>query len=210
MKRWSVLLMALVLGVSPLAAGEADKPGEKPAASKAPDRAAAEEKAAMEAWAKFATPGPEHKWLEKLAGTWTVKVKSWMAPGQPPTESDGAAEARMMLGGRYLHEQFKSSFMGQPFEGAGVTGYDNLKKKFVGNWMDTMSTAIMATEGTVDAAGKVMTSWGMVDDPVTGRPQKMKGVLTLVDPDHHTYEMWSTGPDGKEWKSLELAYTRKK
>ena len=48
-----------------------------------------EQQAAMEAMQKAATPGEHHKHLDALAGNWTYKIKMWMEPGQPPTESDG-------------------------------------------------------------------------------------------------------------------------
>ena len=44
------------------------------------------------------------------------------------------------MGGRYLHGMFKGTAMGQPFEGASVSGYDNTKKKYFNVWVDSMST----------------------------------------------------------------------
>ena len=51
--------------------------------------------------------------------------------------------------------------------------------------------------GTADKAGKVITSWGMMDDPVGKRSMKSKSVVTIVDADHHTYEAWHALPDGR-------------
>ena len=49
----------------------------------------AQEKAMMEAWMKSMTPGPAHKTLDGMVGTWDTKVKSWMNPTTPPMESTG-------------------------------------------------------------------------------------------------------------------------
>jgi hypothetical protein len=43
-----------------------------------------EQKAAMDAWMKYMTPGEPHKKLDAMIGTWDAKVTSWMAPGAPP------------------------------------------------------------------------------------------------------------------------------
>ena len=123
----------------------------------------------MEAWQKFATPAEAHKALQGMVGTWDAEVTSWMEPGQPPVKSKGTSENRMALGGRWVESRFTSEMMGQPFEGIGYTGYDNQKKKYMGTWMDNMSTAVMVTEGTMDAAGKVMTSTSTMDDFMTGK-----------------------------------------
>ena len=41
--------------------------------------------------------------------------------------------------------------MGQPFSGVGIDGYDNLRKKYVTTWIDTMGTGIFSMEGTASA-----------------------------------------------------------
>jgi uncharacterized protein DUF1579 len=190
----------LVAGVA--AAQDAMKPGEKPMS--------AEQKAMMEAWATFATPGEGHKALAGMVGTWDAEVTSWMEPGQPPTKSKGTSANRMVLGGRWVESKFTSEMMGQPFEGLGYTGYDNYKKKYIGTWQDNMSTAVMVSEGTFDAAGKVMTSMSTMDDPITRKPSTVKMVTTLISPDHHLFEMWAPGPDGKVYKNMEIHYRRRK
>jgi hypothetical protein len=192
---------AALLWAGPAPAQDA-KPNEKPMS--------AEQKAAMEAWAKFATPAEGHKPLAGMVGTWDAEVTSWMDPGQPPTKSKGTSENRMVLGGRWVESKFTGDMMGQPFEGLGYTGYDNYKKKYIGTWQDNMSTAIMLSEGTLDAAGKVMTSTSTMDDPMTGRKADIKMTTTIVDPDHHVFEMWGPGPDGKVAKQMEIKYTRRK
>ena len=42
------------------------------------------------------------------------------------------------------------------------------------------------------------------------KTMKVKSEATIVDDDHHTYEMWGPDPDGKMFKTLEVKYTRKK
>jgi hypothetical protein len=37
---------------------------------------------------------------------------------------------------------------------------------------------------------------------------KKRSVITLKDKDHHSMEMFFTGPDGKETKNMEIQYVR--
>ncbi len=202
-------ILSLLL-LSPQARAE-DKPKEAAKAAKpAKPAAAMSQDEMMKAWTAFGTPGAPHKALEGLVGSWDVKSKFWMAPGAPPTESTGTSENKMILGGRYLEQRYEGTMMGGPFSGIGVTAFDNYKKKFVSTWVDSMGTGIMMMTGTFDKAGKVITSWGMMDDPAEKRTMKAKTAVTLVDADHHTYESWHAGPDGKMTKDLEISYTRKK
>ena len=195
----SLVLSVLLLSSAALAE---DKP-KAAAAAPSPEEM-------MKAWMAAATPGEAHKKLEPLVGSFTAKTTSRMDPTKPPEETTGTSEKKWILGGRFLEERVDGSMMGQPFNGVGFTGYDNYKKRYVGAWMDNMGTMILTSSGTVDASGKKFTSWSTMDDVVTKKAIKVKGVLTIVDNDHHTFEMWGSGPDGKLFKSLEVQYTRKK
>ena len=196
--------LALLVVIAALAIGADEKSkSAKPAAGQM------DEKAMMEAMAKYSTPGPEHKALEQFVGTWDANVKMWMAPGAPPQESTGTAENKMALGGRFLEQHYEGTFMNQPFTGMGYTGYDLYKKQYIGTWMDSMGTSIMNSTGTADASG-TMTFTGKMDDPVAKKTQPFKETMKVVDNDHHVFEMWSPGPDGKMFKMMEISYTRKK
>lgn len=164
----------------------------------------------MEAMMKAATPGDAHKKLNAMAGTFNADVKMWMQPGAPPSGGTGVAENSWALDGRFLQQNFTGNFMGMPFSGVGYTGYDNIKKKYIGTWMDTMTTSMMISTGTANADGKSYTFTSSMDDPMTGKASPVKETVTVVDDDHHTLEMWTPGPDGKMFKMMEIAYTRKK
>jgi hypothetical protein len=170
----------------------------------------AEEKAAMDAMMKAGAPGAAHKNLAGMVGTWDATVKMYNAPGAPAQVSTGTSENKLVLGGRWVQETFNGNFMGMPFSGLGYTGYDNIKKQYVGTWMDTMTTAVMQSAGTADASGKNFVFNSTVDDPMTGKPVTTKSTVTVTDENHHTMEMWTPAPDGKMFKMMEITYTRKK
>jgi hypothetical protein len=103
----------------------------------------AEQQAMMEAYQRAATPGPQHASLAKMAGDFTLTVKSYMEPGAEPEVSAATATRRVILGGRFLEEVVKGTMMGQPFEGQGISGYDNVTGSWWGTWVDTMSTGMI-------------------------------------------------------------------
>lgn len=162
----------------------------------------------MKAMMAAATPGESHQMLAKSAGTWTGTVTMWMQPGAPPTVSQAQATNEMIMGGRYLKSSNSGNVMGMPFEGVGITGYDNVKKQFVNSWVDNMGTGIMTMSGTWDAASKSIVYTGSAVDPVSGKDMPFREVWTYVDNDHQIMEMYSQ-MGGKEVKSMEIRYTRK-
>ena len=109
-----------------------------------------EMQAMMEAMGKV---GPEHQQLKQhFAGDWNADVTAYWGPA--PEKSTGTLKNEAMMGGRYLHGMFKGTAMGQPFEGASVSGYDNTKKKYFNVWFDSMSTGAMMAEGDYDSSTK--------------------------------------------------------
>jgi hypothetical protein len=177
------------------------------AAAFADEKAEADFAAMMERYMQAATPGDQHRLLEKLAGRFDVRGQMWTTPGQEPVESSGVAEARMILGGRYLEQKFRGDFMGMPFEGIALTGYDNVSKEFVGTWIDSMGTGFMTSTGSADDSGSVLSFTARWNDPILG-PTDYDEKVTIVDDDHHIMEMWGPAPDGTRYKMMELHYTR--
>ena len=164
--------------------------------------------AMMETYQKLATPGEPHKQFESLAGSWTTQTKEWMEPGKPPTEASGSADMKMLLGGRYLQQEFTSEMMGQPYTGMGITGYDNLHKKHVSIWLDTMGTAPFMMEGTGGADGKTISLKGQHAEPGGGH-MTHRAVWKIVDDNTQTFDMYGTHHGGKDTKVLEITYSRK-
>lgn len=166
--------------------------------------------AAMKAWQAFATPGEVHKMLAKSDGTWIGDVTMWMAPGAPAQKSTATAENKMIMNGLYQQSMHKGDMMGMPFEGMSIVGYDNAKKIFVTSWIDNMGSGIMHMEGPWDPKTNSMTLTGTQTDPVSGKSIPMKEIFKIIDNDTQLMEMYCPGPDGKEFKTMEIKMTRKK
>lgn len=181
-------------------------PDAKPAQASATAKTEVAPDAMMAEMMKLAQPGPQHKALGAMVGSWKAVTRSWNGPGEPVV-SEGAAENRMILGGRYLESRFTSTMMNQPFEGYGLTGYDNQQGRYDFFWVDNMSTGMMTSSGMMDAAGKVLTTTSSMPGP-DGKPQDVKMVTKIVSEDQHVFSMYGMTA-GKEQLMMEITYTRK-
>lgn len=152
-------------------------------------------------------PGAEHKAMADRAGTWKVEGMMWMAPDTEAMPMTATAKTEAILGGRFLVEEFKSSFMGEPFEGRLIQGYDNLTNEHWTVWTDNMSTGCYISRGTETKPGHVEFH-GTAADILTpeGRPTRM----TTTDNGDGTYTMmmFDTRKDSGEFKVMELHYSR--
>ncbi|HEY7533791.1 MAG TPA: DUF1579 domain-containing protein [Nitrospiraceae bacterium] len=164
--------------------------------------------AMMELWKKLATPGDPHKLFASLAGSWTTTTKEWMEPGKPPAESSGTADMKMLLDGRFLYQEYNGQMMGQPFSGIGIDAYDNMSKKYVTAWMDSMGTGIFIMEGSASPDGKTITLRGSHPEPGGGK-MTHRAVWKIVDNNTQVFDMYGAHHGGKETKMLEITYQRK-
>ncbi len=165
----------------------------------------AQDQDAMKKWMDAMTPGDIQKGMAKMTGDWKYTSKFWMAPGQEPMVSSGTARYDMLLGDRYLHLKVSGNMMGMPFEGIGITGYNNVSKTYESSWIDNFGTGVMYMTGKSDDKG-VITMTGSMVDPLTGKSQMEKQVLKQ-DGDKFIMEMYST-KDGVEIKTMEITYTK--
>lgn len=181
---------------------------------KAAEQSPPDMQAMMENWTTAMTPGPQHAYLAKSVGTWEGTVTMWMDPSMPPSVSNCTTVITSVMGGRYTHGTTSGLVsMGEasaPFEGMGLYGYDNVQKKFQSVWIDNMGTGMMTGVGDLSADGKVLT-WAMtMADPMTGKITTSREVDTQIDANTHVMEMFTAGPDGKEFRTMEIRYYRKK
>jgi hypothetical protein len=182
-----------------------DKNAKKPMTDKQP----VEAEKAQQAWEAYMTPGEMHKMLESSNGVWQEQLTFWMAPGAPPTKAEAECTNTMIMGGRYQEGNHKGDMMGMPFEGRSTVGYDNTKKVFQSSWIDNMGTGMMNLEGKYDEKTKSVTMRGKCIDPGSGKEESVREVMKFVDDNTHVMEMYMT-KDGKEFKNMEITFTRKK
>ena len=149
-------------------------------------------------------PGPEHAHLKTMEGTWDTVMEMG---GQ---KSKGTATYKSVCGGMWIANDFESELGGVPYQGHGMDGYDQLKKKYIGHWFDSMTSAPMAFEGNFDTDHKVLTMTGTSSGP-DGKPQKFRTTTEMKGADQMTFQMFMAGAsDGKEALAFTIEYTRRK
>lgn len=219
-----------VFATATLALAQDKKPGESKPAAKAPEvkagdktpattagQPSAEEMAMIKKMMDAGTPGEAHAKLKPMTGKWTFTSKWRMSPDQPWDESTGKADYKWILGNRILTCEIKTdpnpakdAMMGGPFEGFGMTGYDNVSKKYFNIWSDSVSTGIMISHGTADGSGKVFTYSSEYHCPITGGQKNVKTISKIDGDDKMIFQMYDRDDKGKEFMSGEVAYTRAK
>ncbi|MEO7924788.1 MAG: DUF1579 domain-containing protein [Chitinophagaceae bacterium] len=162
------------------------------------------------AWQENMTVGEHHKMLAKATGTWAGETTMWMGEGVPPMKSTTTSVTKMIYNGLYQQSTHSGNMMGMPFEGMSTTGYDNMKKEYFSTWIDNMGSGIYVMTGQMDEAGKKLTYTGTMKC-MNGQDATMREVFTFIDDNNHLMEMYGPDPKtGKEYKNMEIKYTRKK
>jgi len=165
----------------------------------------------MEQWMKLAAPGQPHARFKKLQGRWNATVRFWMDPTAPAQESTGEAEFTLFHGGRFMRQDYKSTSPQMPFEGLGLTGFDNFRKEYVDIWTDSMSTAFTISRGREESSTGAVNFKALADRPTVGQKDvPMRSITRFDGDDTHVIEMFSPGPSGKEFRNMEIVYKRVK
>lgn len=161
-------------------------------------------------WEVYMTPTDVHKMMASWDGKWNGTVSMWHSAGATPEISQESTTNSMLMGGRYQQGVHVGTMMGQPFEGRSLLAYDNAKRTFTSTWIDNMGTGVMVVEGPWDESTKSMTLKGTSVDPSagTGKEVPVREVYKIIDDKTHLMEMYGNGPDGKEFKMMEIKYSR--
>ncbi|MCB0344541.1 MAG: DUF1579 domain-containing protein [Bdellovibrionales bacterium] len=160
------------------------------------------------AWLKASNPGDKHKLLEPFVGTWNADITWWGEADGVPIKSSAESRKAWILGGRFIRQDFEGVTFGEHLTGTGITGYDNLRERFVAMWTDSMSTAIMISMGTVNDTGNKFEFHGDFMDPVTREVKHSRSEVVVNNHNQHTFTAYESAPNGKEYKSVEIVYTR--
>ena len=157
-------------------------------------------------------PTPEHARLAQDVGTWDATVKTWIqGPGSEPVVSKGAEVVKLLPGGLWQLSEFHGKAGDLPFHGTGQTGYDSKKGKYVGTWVDSMSSEITMMEGEFDSKTDTFTMTTKGTDPHSGKPYDARLTSVHKDKDHRVFTMsMKTDDTGGEFiKIMEITYARR-
>lgn len=167
----------------------------------------------MDEMMALAQPGPEHKMLEELVGTWEQTIKFWMKPGAEPSEMNGKSVNTMILGGRFLQSNVTSGEGEMKMEGLNLMGFDRRHKHFTTIGFDTWGTYFVTAAGPYNEETKSIVMYGEDEEPTAGITQKYDIIVRLVDDDTYVTEVVfkdERTPDKSEFKMVEVTNKRVK
>ncbi len=217
--RWNLIVVGVVaVGAAVYLAGNAV--GQNSGGG-AQQPSADEMKAMMDGMQKYMAgikPGKHHESLNHFVGSWETTMKMWWGgPGSPPIVTKGTSEAKWVLGGRFIKDEYKGKMPDMTgatkeidYEGIGLTGYNNERNMYEQSWVSSAQTNMLTMKGGVDPSGKVFTFYGEMDEVMLGVVGRMvKYVTLIVDKDKHVFEIIDLHA-GDGYKVVEITYTRKK
>ena len=193
------LIVALGIGLSVL-----------PGPTRAKDAKVPESPAALlKALAEAGKPGPEHKKLEPFVGSWSLTVKLWTDPNQPPAEAKGTVERKWILGGRFVQESAKVQCHGKSFEGLGLLGYDRAQKKFTAVWACGLCGTMSHGLATCNDSGTRFECTKEECCPLSGQKIKGRDEILVESKDRIVVNVFKT-LNGKEAKVMQIITVRNK
>jgi hypothetical protein len=154
----------------------------------------AEFKAEMQ---RLASPGPFHKHLDPIVGTFNVIHK-----GQ---EAKAKTTNRWVLGNRFIHQSVEGTWNGKRFAGLSFLGYDNVSARYTLVQFDTLGTYMMFMSGTCDDAKQVFTFTGEYGNEKL--KIKTRSVLTIASREGYTWQGW-VEMNGEEVQNLDAIFVR--
>jgi hypothetical protein len=168
----------------------------------------------QQAWAEYMQlmqPGEAHQHLDVMAGEWTMTTRTWMGgPGTEPMVSKGTSRKTWILGGRYLEEKSSGTMMGQPYEGLGLLGHDNVKNLYSLVWCDNMGTQYWTARGGRHPETGRISMFGEMDEPMLDVYGRMvQAVYEIEGPDRHVFRIVDLHA-GDDYLVFEVVYDRVK
>lgn len=159
---------------------------------------------------QFANPAAEHEPLERFVGEWIMTMTLYMAgPAGPSVQAKGTAVARWILGGRFVHSEWRMSVMDSPYEALSITGFDRGKNLYTTVAVNSMDTQMATARGTWDSASRTFTFYGDLDEPSLGvHGRAVKTLIRFESDDRYSLEVIDLHA-GESYRVVEIAFQRK-
>lgn len=156
-----------------------------------------------------AEPQKEHLWLQKFVGEWISDAEATMTPGQPPETFTGTESVRS-IGGLWVQGEGRGEMPGGGTMTTILTfGYDPQKAKYVGTFIGSMMTHLWLYEGSLDAAGQILTLDTEGPHFATGQAVKFRDVVEFKSDDHRVMTSSMLDDNGR-WQQFMTAHYRRK
>lgn len=154
-------------------------------------------------------PSKEHEFLKQFVGEWESTGECTMSPGQT-VQVKGGDKVRM-LGGFWMVSNGTMEMIGMKMENVFTLGYDPEKKKYVGQWVDSMMPHAWKYEGEVDESGRKITLHTSGPSPKSpGKTCKFRETFEFKSADERLFTSSYQEDDGKWTQMVTFTSKRKK
>jgi hypothetical protein len=198
--RLSSAAIAILAILLPLAAQEPTPRPLTPAVSPTADE--------LKEFAKLSEPGPENERLAKLSGNWSVEMV-YTARSSAPIDVVGKAEAKAILGGRFVDVTFTVDKGPVKGEHRYTLGFDRRHGEYTIVAADTTGTYFVTARGKPDAERPdQIRMHGTDNDPIMkrrGLDKKFQFVLRLSSDNTFSVEIVFVDTRTKENNQLPFA-----
>lgn len=150
-----------------------------------------------------------HAWLLRLIGTWDIEGECSAGPGEPAFKTRSTERVRM-LGGPWIVAEGEGEMPGGERATTMMTlGWNAQRQRFAGTWIGSMMGHLWVYDGTLDAAGQVLTlETEGPDFGAEGRTARYQDIITFHSDDHRTLTSRMLGEDGT-WREIVTAHYRR-
>ena len=151
-----------------------------------------------------------HFQLSRLVGEWKGTTKTWFDPAKLEDESPISGTMRLLLDGRFILHEYKSSFGDKRIEGMAIYGYHIDLQKFQCAWIDSFHNgpAIMFSEGKKGSqAMNVLGGYAYVT-PEEEQHWGWRTNIEVVSDSEVVITMFNISPGGEETKATETVYKK--
>ena len=177
----------------------------------------------MPPWMSRGLPGPQHRALDQLIGTWNVQLSMYGTIGRDPNappivSNDVICRREWVAGGRYIEDMTEGTMgEGGRYWRKGWLGYSNMDRRHEWITIDAVNSNMMYYAGKPGSTSKspiimtgVFTDQGVAGEASVGKSVDMRTVIKIEGPDRHVIELYFTPPGKKEILAQRAIYTRAK
>ena len=148
-------------------------------------------------WLTRPEPSAQHAPLAQEVGTWDTEMTLYFVDARAkPVVFKGTETNRLILDGLWLETRVDTEFPVKPYKGSGTTGFDAKTGKYVGTWVDNLSTHVGNYEGTYDEKEQTFTMYLTKREDHTGRIVRQKHVTRFLNDNTKHVTVYHPLPDG--------------